>query len=103
MPKLLIENVRGELLGEVHWADGQIRVVAQSDEVRAVLERLVEDIATHPTRVVTGGVRQGQFVTTEKYVRAEGPATLSVLADVILRTRVSAGSSRLIPRLEDVP
>jgi hypothetical protein len=100
MATLRIETISGESIAEVTWADGQLHVASASDGVRLALERLVQDVLTEPTRVVSGGLADGQFVTTQTYVKARGEGALMVVAEVLVRKRISVEGQRLIPRME---
>lgn len=100
MAKLLIESPKGDSLGNVEWIGTRFVVVADSEAVRDTLEGVIAELSRVPTGLVSGGVRDGKFVTTREYVRAEGAEGLAVIADVILRRRVRSGGTRLIPRYQ---
>ena len=99
MATLRIENLRGEAVAEVTWTDGQHRVVSASDDVRLTLEQMVQDVLKEPTRVVSGEVQDGQFVTRQTYVQAQGEEVLMTIAELLIRKRISVNGQRLIPRM----
>jgi hypothetical protein len=102
MAKVVIENERGDRVGTIDLAvDRQLRVSADADVIRAALSSLVSDITSGASRTISGGLRDGKFVTVAKQASAEGVAALEAVADAILRRHLTVGNARLIARLEE--
>jgi hypothetical protein len=99
MATLRIETVAGEVLAEVIWVGDRLLVTAGTDEVRLDVERTIQTLLEEPTSVVSGGSKEGQFVTVRKSVKAQGEGALTALADALIRKRITIGGQRVLPRM----